>query len=338
VGFRDDIRFLVGALGHGLTAEQAMPMYQSALDDKQYAKQQRQEALTNLLTTGQELAGSVDDPQSFSQLMQMYGKGFGARPGQVSKVTNALSPGVASWDETDTLSFFDRHGETVKALIEGGVGARGVRERMRKVVQAEGGFTPEEWAAISPQFDKALEAAYLGAAGNTGKGSGYPTFIKNATLRAQHAVASPQEVEQRDSATQPPPAAEGTGVADSGPESGWDDLAAIAGAYSSRPALMPSRAGKLGGKILGQQGAARTLGQTFRATAQGGSGLSAPAAAAGVARGVLGTLTGAGVGSGVGENLGQRFRGAIGLDPNPNPGYQWYEFPNRVLSWFNPFG
>jgi hypothetical protein len=254
VGFRDDIEFLIGALNHGMTAEQALPMYQSALQNKQANKQARRDALTNLLTTGQELAGTVTDPQSFTQLMQMYGKGFGARPGQVEKVTDALSSmsDPAVWTPDDTAALLQNEAHAVANIATAGYTAQDIRKYLRDVVQSDipEYKDPAVWAVVAPQFDEAVGRALMGATDQ--KVPGTPEFLKNAALRSQGVVASPEEAENRFVTEQPPPAAEGAGNTDS---VGWGDLGALAGtgaAISARPAMprVSARVSKLPG-ILG---------------------------------------------------------------------------------------
>jgi hypothetical protein len=366
VGFRDDIQFLIGALNHGMTAEQALPMYQAALQNKQANKQARRDALTNLLTTGQELSQTVDDPQTFSKLMSMYGKGYGARPGQVAKVSEALGADVDDWTDQDTTALIQTHGETVRNWLAANqtMTPQEARYRLRRLVQEEAGITPEEWQAkgIGPKFDKAFDAVWVGAGGAIGKGSGYPSFLEHAALRAKHAVASPQETEQRGGGAQPPPAAEGAGVpADS---SSWTEKGLGVGAGVGALAGVKGAAGLYGARNLAKGIEVPKIGNvgpgTFGHTGDdiaGGlfkaAGKAGPLARIGnlglKALPLAGTLAATKDFANYQENwLASRAQDAplapTGMvaggqaGPTHEAVTDLNHLRNRILSWFNPFG
>lgn len=219
MGFREDLRFLIGALGHGLDFESAYNIYSQAKASKQERKDEKRAALANLLTTGTELAQTVTNDESLTDLLGMYGKAFGAKPGQVSKVAGALTqmtdPTEFTPEDADAIA--QRFMPVVEGMVARGDTAQAIRQHIREQVQRENPELQDQavWDAVQPSFDATLESMLL----TTGmKGRGLGVLRHNAAGRAAHSalapktsVGSPEEASQRINAAQPPPAAEAVG-------------------------------------------------------------------------------------------------------------------------------
>ena len=194
MGFRGDLRFLVGALGHGMDFEDAYNIYAQAKAGKQERKDEKRAALANLLTAGTSLAQTVTNDESLTDLLGMYGKAYGARPGQVSKVAGALTQmsDPTEWLPEDTDALGQRFMPVIEGMVARGDSVQAIRQQIREQVQRENPEYQDEavWSAVRPSFDAALESMLLSA----GKvGGGFGAFRQNAAARASVApTAAPQ--------------------------------------------------------------------------------------------------------------------------------------------------